>query len=90
MKKLSKEKQLKERIVELEHQVERLEKTRDDYYEKIRKYEEKKEMDRFEIKTSERMDFQYSENLKIIIRWLINPETAKTPTEEELKKMGRF
>jgi hypothetical protein len=88
MKKLSKEKQLKNRIAQMEENYNKLDRENDRLRGELRDYKEKEETERFQMKTYERADREYSDRLTGIIRWLINPETAKTPTEEELRKMG--
>lgn len=73
----------KKTIKELENKLEHAEKSRDTYYQKWQELEDKlkletqKRMSNFEEEN--RRFNSLTETLREIIRWQINPETAKSP-----------
>lgn len=74
---------MRKTIKQLENDLEHAKKSRDDYYTRWQKLEdEKKERQRNEMFRLEEQTKQFislTETLREIIRWQINPETARTP-----------
>jgi hypothetical protein len=89
-KKLSKESLLKHRIAELESNYADLDRQNDRLRDELRVFKEKEERNRFSDDIVGRLDNIHNAKLIDIIRWLINPETAKSPSDDELRKMRSF
>ena len=78
---------MRKTIKELENQLEHAKKSRDDYYRNWQELEEKiKKDDRNKMHSMEEQTKQFislTETLREIIRWQINPDTAKYPFQLE-------
>ncbi len=74
---------MRKTIKELENALEHAQKSRDDYYhnwQELEKKQQKEEMEKmYKISEDIKQITILADNLREIIRWQINPETAKYP-----------
>jgi len=83
---------MKKTIKELEIELEHAQKSRDDYYRNWQELERKKEKEErdkvFRLDEDIKQLTNLVDTLREIIRWQINPETAKYPFRDEKSQRG--